>query len=119
MNEATEIQDRLTALPCPICKKAKYVLTPKGNQSYSETLHTAQCLSCKYSFQVGIPNGTFAQSEPDTQLFLRGLLCPSCEEQGADLNFRCHPTVRDAYYFVTCQSCKHPFKERAPMEAYE
>jgi hypothetical protein len=94
-------------------------MNPRINQAYAENIYTAQCMNCKYSFQVSIPTKPFSQTDPDLAVWLNSLNCPSCQESGAEVNFRCVPSVRECYYFVTCKACQHPFREKAPMEAYE
>ena len=114
-----EISTRLREVLCPIYKKSEFVMNPRINQAYAENIYTAQCMSCRYSFQVSIPTKPFSQTDPDLAVWLNSLSCPSCQETRAEVNFRCVPSVRECYYFVTCKTCQHPFREKAPMEAYE
>jgi hypothetical protein len=114
-----EIQNRLSALACPICKKSGFAIQPQQQTGFAEILRTAGCLGCRYSFPVGIPTRPVYETNPDVAQWLGGLPCPSCEHLGAVMEFRCMPSVRDSYYFVTCRACMHPFHEKAPMEAFE
>lgn len=119
MTDVTEIQNRLEKIACPICKKYGYAIHPRGNHSYMETFYTARCTHCHYSFQVTTPTRPVHQTDPDTAQWLARLVCPSCENQGGELNFRCMLSVRECLYFVTCRACQHPFSEKAPMEVFE
>ena len=119
MPSVVEIQERLAQIPCPICKKSNFVMHPRSDQSYAEALYTAQCADCHYTFQVSTLTKPIHQTDPDVAQWLGSLGCPSCQKQGTELNFRCVPSVRDCYYFVTCRSCRHPFYEKSPMEAFE
>ena len=114
-----KIQERLKEIPCPICKQSRYTVDPRSKQSYAEMIYTARCAGCQYSFPVNVPSKPIHEVDPDLGHILSGTVCPSCEERGAELNFRCTSSVRDAYHFVTCKNCKHPFHEKAPMEAFE
>ena len=119
MPSVVEIQERLAQIPCPICKKSNFVMHPRSDQSYAEALYTARCTDCHYTFQVSTPTKPIHQTDPDVAQWLGSLGCPSCQKQGAEMNFRCVPSVRDCYYFVTCSACRHPFYEKSPMEAFE
>jgi uncharacterized protein YbaR (Trm112 family) len=114
-----QIQKRLTALACPMCKKSAFTVHPRGDQSFAETSHTVMCAGCRYTFKLSIPTRPISQVDPDTANFLAGLPCPACQETGVRLDFRCMPNVRESVLFVTCTSCDRPFTEKAPMEAYE
>jgi len=94
-------------------------MNPRINQSYAENIYTAQCMSCRYSFQVSTPTKPINQTDPDVAIWLNGLSCPKCQENGVEFDFRCVPSVRECYYFVTCRACGRPFRERSPMEAFE
>ena len=119
MISVEEINTRLREISCPICKQSEFVMNPRSDQSYAEALYTAQCIHCHYTFPVSTPTKPISQTDPDVAIWLNSLNCPSCQERGAELDFRCVPSVRDCYYFVTCKACQHPFYEKAPMEAYE
>ena len=92
---------------------------PKSNHSFAEEIYQAQCINCRYTFQVSIPTKPISQTDPDIANWMNGISCPACQENGVEINFRCVPSVRECYYFVTCKACGHPFREKAPMEAYE
>lgn len=119
MPDIQEIQERLSQIPCPICKTSNFVMNSRGNQGYAEALYIAQCTDCHYTFQVSTPTKPIHQTDPDIAQWLGSLGCPSCQMRGAELNFRCVPSVRDCYYFVTCKTCRYPFYEKSPMEAFE
>jgi hypothetical protein len=119
MPDLDEIQKRLPQIACPICKKSRFVIPPRAEQSFAESIYTARCADCNYTFKVSLSTKPIEQNDPDTAQWLGGLSCPSCEGRGAQMDFRCMPSVRDCFYFVTCKSCRHPYYEKAPMEAFE
>lgn len=114
-----QIIDRLTQLPCPICRKTAFALDPRHEPSFAENLHRAICQGCHYRFPVGVPTRPIEQHDQDTAYWLGSLPCPACQKRGVTLDFRCMPNVRASVYFVTCRACRQAFMERSPMEAYE
>jgi hypothetical protein len=114
-----EIQTRLAALACPICRGTAFVIPPRGQEAFAERIYKARCLQCAYMFPVTVPSRPISQTDPDMANSLAGLPCPVCGETGVRLDFRCMPHVRESVLFVTCTSCHHPFFEKAPMEAFE
>jgi len=114
-----EIQTRLAARPCPICRGTAFAVPPRGQESFAETLYKGRCLQCAYTFPVSIPTKPLSMVDPDTAQWLLGLPCPVCHETGVRLDFRCMLSVRESVAFITCTACQHPFSEKAPMEAYE
>ena len=119
MSETLKIQARLSAIPCPICKQSQFSINPQTEKSYTENFYKARCNNCAYTFTVSTPTKPIRETNPDVDQWLGGLSCPSCQERGAELDLRCVPSVRDCIYFVTCNACRHPYHENAPMEAYE
>jgi hypothetical protein len=119
MIDMKPIEQRLTAVSCPICGKSAFTVLPRGDESYGETIHTVMCTGCRYTFKLRLPTLPVGQIDPDTANWLSGLPCPACDETGVRLDFRCMPNVRESLLFVTCTSCSHPFVEKAPMEAFE
>jgi transcription elongation factor Elf1 len=113
------MEQRLTALPCPICKQTAFAIPPRAQESYTEQMYKARCLKCAYMFPVNVPTKPLQMTDPDTANWLAGLPCPACRETGTRLDFRCMLNVRESVVFVTCTACHHPFTEKAPMEAYE
>jgi hypothetical protein len=114
-----EISTRLREISCPICKKSEFMINPQSSHSFAEEIYTARCNGCNYTFQVSSPTKPISQTDPDIAIWLKGLSCPKCLENGVEFNFRCVPSVRECYYFVTCKACGRPFREKAPMEAFE
>lgn len=114
-----EMQSRLATIPCPICKKSHFLIGGRNTHSYAENLYTARCADCAYTFQVSTPTRPIKETDPDIAQWLGSVNCPACHTRGTELNFRCTPSVRDCYYFVTCTACRHAFHEKAPMEAFE
>lgn len=119
MSDVILIQSRLSTISCPICKKSQFSINPQAQKSYAENFYKARCNHCAYTFQVSSPTKPIKETDPDIDQWLGSLGCPSCHEFGAELNFRCTPSVRDCVYFVTCNACRSPFQEKAPMQAYE
>ncbi len=121
------IEKRLGELPCPICgssqrratQRSRFGIRSAGQAGYAEQLYTARCLDCAYLFQVSTPTRPIRETRPDVAIWLDGLSCPVCQESGVEFDFRCAPSVRDCFYFVTCKRCHHPFHEKASMEAFE
>jgi hypothetical protein len=119
MLDVIRIQRRLADLPCPICGKQDYQVIPQRDSGPTAELFTARCKPCAYLFPLNVPKGEIIAHDPDTANQLSEMHCPSCTERGVQLDFRCSASVRDAYLFVTCRSCRHAFFEKAPMEAFE
>jgi C4-type Zn-finger protein len=114
-----EIQERLRGISCPICKQSAFTMNPRADPDFGISIHKARCNNCAYLFPVHIPNRPMSEIDPDVDQWLRGLSCPSCQEPGVVMEFRCTPSVRESIYFVSCKACHQPFAEKAPMEAYE
>lgn len=119
MIKLEDAQKRMADLKCPTCKKSNFAIMPRPTVSFGEDLYTARCLDCPYTFQVSIPTKPISQTQPDTVQWLSGIPCPKCGELGVTYEFRCSPSVREVFYFVTCKDCRHPFHEKAFMEAFE
>lgn len=117
MIELTTIQDRLSAIACPICRKpGPYRVSPRPDAGYGETLYTAICAACAYSFKVTLFDLEMLKPmHPDIAEWLARLPCHACQRQGARLEFQCHPSVRACVTFVTCSTCDHHFSESVPF----
>lgn len=117
MIELTTIQDRLSAIACPICRKpGPYRVSPRPDAGYGETLYTAACTACAYSFKVTLfDQEMFGVMHPDIKEGLSQLACPSCEKRGVTLEFQCHPSVRACVTFLACPACGHAFSESLPF----
>ncbi|MBH0180173.1 MAG: hypothetical protein HP490_00460, partial [Nitrospira sp.] len=61
----------------------------------------------------------YLRTQPDVPYRLKEISCTACNQQGVGLDFRATMSVRDAYYFVTCQTCNRQFPEKSSLEAYE
>jgi RNase P subunit RPR2 len=61
----------------------------------------------------------YQRTQPDIPYLLKTIPCPKCHAAGVDLNFRIVMSVREAFYFVTCQACGHRFPEKSLLEAFE
>ena len=119
MRDLESIQARLSEIPCPVCRKPGCRVRETGEKGYAEDFCAVQCTHCAYHYPISIPTRPVKETDPDTDIWLKGLPCPSCEEQGAELDFRGKLSVRETLYFITCRNCRHSFHEKAPMEAYE
>jgi hypothetical protein len=61
----------------------------------------------------------YQRTQPDIPYHLKTIPCLVCKGHGVDLDFRIVLSVREAYYFVTCRACRHPFAERSSLESFE
>lgn len=114
-----QMRDRLKQLPCPICNTAAYDVDPRHEESYADQIYTVNCQGCRYRFKASAPTRPIEQHDMDTANWLGSLPCPACQKRGATLDFRCQPSVRSSFHFLTCRACREPFMEQSPMEAFE
>jgi hypothetical protein len=119
MTKLEFIQDQLSQVSCPLCQQTKYTVTPDRNSGSGEILCTGRCNNCSYTFKIYPEVETYLKTQPDVDYWLQAYRCMSCEQQGADLNFRCALSVRDTFYFLTCKSCGKHFYEKSFMETFE
>jgi len=120
MIDLVAVRTRLGVLHCPVCKKSSdFSVHPRGQEGYTEIIHTVRCNQCAYTFPISILTKPPQLTDPDTAEWLKRLGCPDCHELGARLDFRCRLTVRESVAFVTCLACHRAYHERTPMEAYE
>jgi hypothetical protein len=108
---------RLSSVRCAVCRASDFTIdprsiTPDGNW-------TGMCVHCRYTFPVHTDMELYQRTQPDLAVLMKTLRCPKCEELGVTLDFRILLSVREAYYFVTCKSCGHPFTEKSFLEAFE
>ena len=112
-----DTESRLREIACPICKAHIFHIDPRTDKTAD--IYNGQCANCRYSFPIHSDVALFTLSQPDTLTLFKSIPCPSCEQRGVTLECRVQASVRDSYYLVTCNNCKHPFVERAWMDVYE
>lgn len=112
-----QVQSRLSAVRCAVCKKNAFTIDPRTMQPDGDW--KGVCDSCRYSFPVHTDMEFYLRTQPDVPYRLKDISCPACESRGVTLDFRIVMSVREAHYFVTCQHCGHQFNERSSLETFE
>lgn len=112
-----QIESRLSAVRCAICKANQFGVDRRTMQPDGEC--KGVCLACRYSFPVHTDMEFYRRTQPDIPYVMKGIPCPKCQKHGVDLDFRIVLSVRDAFYFVTCKACGHPFTEKSSLESFE
>lgn len=112
-----QVEARLKDVQCAICKTNTFAIDRRNLKPDGEW--RGMCLQCRYTFPVHADMEFYLGTQPDVPYRLKEVACPACQNYGVDLDFRIVMSVRDAYYFVTCRSCKHAFPERSSLEAFE
>ena len=77
------------------------------------------CKKCRYSFPVYTDMEFYLRTQPDIPYRLKEMSCPTCNNKGVSLDFRITMSVREAIYFLTCDSCKRTFPQQSSLEALE
>ena len=113
-----DVEKRLTAMTCPVCKTCNDFMIPRDSR-ITDGEYKAYCKGCRYSMPVHMDMVSYMRNQPDLGYWLKGMRCPACEKTGGRLDFWVQPSVRGALYFITCSSCRNPFVEKSPLEAYE
>ena len=112
-----EVERRLGSVPCAICKQSSFAIDERFMGADGDW--RGLCKKCFYTFPVYTDMEFYLRTQPDVPLRLREVSCTACSHQGVSLDFRATMSVRDAYYFVTCQTCKRQFPEKSSLEAFE
>lgn len=112
-----QIESRLSAVRCAICKKSQFAIDRRTMQPDGEW--KGVCTSCRYSFPVHTDMEFYQRTQPDLAYWLKQITCPGCQHRGARLDFRIVMSVREGHYFVTCPACQHQFAERSSLETFE
>jgi hypothetical protein len=112
-----QIESRLSAVRCAICKKNQFGIDRRTMQPDGEC--KGVCLACRYSFPVHTDMEFYQRTQPDIPHVIKGIPCPKCQQHGVTLDFRIVLSVREAFYFVTCKACGHPFAEKSSLESFE
>lgn len=112
-----EVERRLNTVPCAVCKQSSFAIDERFMGTDGDW--RGICKKCYYTFPVYTDMEFYLRTQPDVPLRLREISCTACSHQGVDLDFRATLSVREAYYFVTCRSCKRQFPEKSSLEAFE
>lgn len=112
------VEERLSSLPCPVCKASSGFMIPRDSR-ITDGEYKAFCKACRYSMPVHMDMEAYLRNQPDVPYWLKGMRCPACLETGGTLDFWVQPSVRNAFYFLTCSSCGKPFSEKSALEAFE
>lgn len=112
-----QIESRLSSIRCAICKTSTFMVDRRTLQPDGEC--KAVCKQCRYSFPVHTDMEFYQRTQPDIPYVMKAVPCPKCQAHGVTLDFRIVLSVREAYYFVTCSTCSHPFAERSSLETFE
>jgi hypothetical protein len=112
-----QVEARLSAVRCAICKTNGFVIDRRSMQPDGDW--KGACVKCRYTFPVYTNMEFYQRTQPDIPYMLKTIPCPKCQRRGVDLNFRIVMSVREAFYFVTCQACGHAFPERSSLESFE
>ncbi len=112
-----EVERRLGTVPCAICKESSFGIDERVKGTDGEW--RGICKKCYYTFPVHADMEFYLRTQPDVPYRLKEISCTACDHRGVSLDFRATMSVRDAYYFVTCQTCQRQFPEKSSLEAFE
>ncbi|MGH7260329.1 MAG: hypothetical protein ACREI9_06570 [Nitrospiraceae bacterium] len=112
-----QVAGRLSSVRCAICKTSEFAIDPRSAKPDGEW--KGVCMKCRYSFPVHTDMEFYQRTQPDIPYLMKTIPCSKCQTQGVTLDFRIVLSVREAYYFVTCNTCRHPFAERSSLETFE
>ncbi|HSA85720.1 MAG TPA: hypothetical protein VLE46_06040 [Nitrospira sp.] len=112
-----EVERRLNTVPCAVCKQSSFAIDERFMGTDGDW--RGICKKCYYTFPVYTDMEFYLRTQPDVPFRLKEISCTACNHRGVDLDFRATLSVRDAYYFVTCQGCNRQFVEKSSLEAFE
>ncbi|MET0514804.1 MAG: hypothetical protein ABW047_05685 [Nitrospiraceae bacterium] len=112
-----DAEKRLQTVKCAVCKTNNFGIDRRFVQADGECRGT--CLKCRYNFPIYTDMDFYLKTQPDIPYRLREISCPACKKHGVNLDFRITMSVREAIYFVTCNSCQAKFPEQSSLEAFE
>ncbi len=112
-----EVERRLNTVPCAICKQSSFAIDERFMGADGDW--RGLCKKCFYTFPVYADMEFYLRTQPDVPLRLKEISCTACNHRGVSLDLRATLSVRDAYYFVTCQGCQRQFVEKSSLEAFE
>jgi hypothetical protein len=112
-----QVEGRLSDVVCAICKGNAFGIDRRSMQSDGEW--KGVCLKCRYLFPVYADMEFYQRTQPDVPYVLKAIPCLKCQGRGVNLDFRIVMSVREAFYFVTCQACGNAFPEKSSLESFE
>jgi hypothetical protein len=112
-----QVSSRLSGVRCAICKTSEFAIDPRSMKGDGEW--KGVCKKCRYTFPVHTDMEFYQRTQPDIPYMMKTVPCPKCRKAGVTLDFRIVLSVREAYYFVTCNACLHQFPERSSLETFE
>ena len=112
-----EVESRLSEVRCAICKTNAFAIDRRSMQP--DGAWKGVCLKCRYLFPVHMDMEWYQRTQPDVPYLLRTIPCLTCERRGVKLDFRIVMSVREAFYFVTCEACGKAFPEKSSLESFE
>ena len=112
-----QVTARLSSVRCAICKTSEFFIDSRSVKPDGEW--KGVCKKCFYSFPVYTDMEFYLRTQPDIPFRLKEMSCPTCNQRGLSLNFRATMSVREAIYFLTCNSCKKTFPQQSSLEAFE
>jgi hypothetical protein len=112
-----QVESRLSAVRCAICKTNAFGIDRRSMQPDGEW--KGVCLKCRYLFPVHANVEWYQRTQPDVPYLLKTIPCLRCQGRGVKLDFRIVMSVREAFYFVTCQACGNAFPEQSSLESFE
>ncbi|MCH6557170.1 MAG: hypothetical protein IH803_02995 [Nitrospirae bacterium] len=112
-----QVEARLSGVRCPICKNNAFVVDRRTVQTDGEC--KGVCSTCRYSFPVHTDMEFYLRTQPDVPYRLKEIPCPGCMNRGVALDFRIVMSVREAFYFVTCNACQKAFPEQSFLESFD
>ncbi|MGH7254878.1 MAG: hypothetical protein ACREI3_03785 [Nitrospirales bacterium] len=114
---AEQVEARLSAVQCAVCKERTFGVDRRFMKPDGEW--KGVCRKCFYNFPVHTDMEFYLRTQPDIPYRLKEISCQACQQRGVQLDFRIVMSVREAHYFVTCQSCGNQFAERSSLETFE
>jgi len=111
------VVSRLSSVRCAICKTNDFAIDSRSMKPDGEW--KGACKKCRYTFPVHTDMEFYQRTQPDIPYLMKTVPCPKCQAHGVALDFRIVLSVREAYYFVTCSTCRHQFAERSSLETFE
>ena len=112
-----QVEARLGSVHCAICKASNFAIDRRSMQA--DGGWKGSCTKCRYTFPVHTDMEFYQRTQPDMPYRLKDITCPACQGRGVDVDFRIVMSVREAFYFVTCKTCRHQFPEKSSLESFE
>jgi hypothetical protein len=112
-----EVESRLSEVRCAICQTHAFAIDRRSMQP--DGAWKAVCEKCRYLFPVHTDMEWYQRTQPDVPYLLKTIPCLTCERRGVKLDCRIVMSVREAFYFVTCEACGKTFPEKSSLESFE